>query len=122
MIIETPRVFVGKHVTSPRCVATSNNTEAKEWDVISGGGRLRDGYGGCSVWVFVIFRGVNHVEPSIAWTATSDDDQYDDRGNDKGEGSKDDTNHDCGYVGSTGRRIPIASAVGWPGGSSLGAL
>jgi hypothetical protein len=64
------------------------------------------------VWIFIIFRGVKHVEAIIARAAAPDDDQCDDRGNRKGETSDDDPNHDRGDMGAIGPRGPTTT-VGW---------
>ena len=88
--------------------------------MLSGCGRLGDGYRGGRTWMVIVFRGVDHVEVCVTLAATSDDDQRDDRGNHEGEDSEDDTNDDHCDVGAACWWISIASALSWYG-SVLGA-
>jgi hypothetical protein len=85
-----------------------------------GRGRLRYGYRGCNVWIFIVFGGVKHVELGVTLAATSDDDQCDDRGNHEGKGSEDDTNNDRGDMRATGWCVSTISAPSWYGDFSLG--
>ena len=113
MIIEIPRVFVCKHITPPEWVAASDDTEAKGGDATSSYGRLRYRYRSYRVGIFIAFRGVKHVELTIARTATSDNDQCDDRDNHEGDSSKDDSEDDHSDMGATRWCAPAASALGW---------
>ena len=80
---------------------TSSNTETKQGCAVSGCGRLHYWYRGCRVWIFVVFRGIKHVETIIEWTAASDNNQCANRSSHEGKSSKDDSEDDGGDVRAT---------------------